>query len=427
MADDMNSSMVFRKGCQDGRMTLYISRREVFDHVTYVDPLDCVIVLKNKDTIKKKVFIRLTCKYRYTSEELEFLGCKIKTKLHEQVFQVYPLPEDEKEKELTGLQRRAIKKFGDDAFPITFNIPPGLPSSITLLQSDNALADDDQEGGKGKSKGNHGGIAWEINAFYADDDKMTGLTRTSFVNFVVRKLVYAEPAGLVDAAPRVKGQKTPLLSSKPIIAEASLAKDLFFHGEPVEVSVNIDNLSYQTVKGVHVAVYQVTSMNMGEKSSRHETLICETHLTQGLPLKRNGTWKETAVLVPTTDTASLKPCLVVDGKLKDEDTCLASTTQLTHSEKDVKMLLVVNYVMKVTVKVLMGTDLPLLLPFTLAHCKPGTGVMRPKRSSSVRSTDGRPRGPDQPDDQAAQPAPELAAPDRPVSYDFLDFDQAALE
>ena len=44
---------------------------------------------------------------------------------------LYP-PLEKQEPNLTKLQERLLKKLGPNAFPFTFNLPPGAPSSVTL-------------------------------------------------------------------------------------------------------------------------------------------------------------------------------------------------------------------------------------------------------------------------------------------------------
>ena len=45
---------------------------------------------------------------------------------------VYPPIEDPKPQLITMLQLRLLKKLGQNAYPFTFTLKPGLPSSVTL-------------------------------------------------------------------------------------------------------------------------------------------------------------------------------------------------------------------------------------------------------------------------------------------------------
>jgi len=62
--------------------------------------------------------------------------------------------------------------------------------------------------------------------------------------------------------------------------------------------------------------------------------------------------------------------LALDGKLKHEDTNLASSTIIRNASQKENLGIIVQYKVKVKLIVAMGGDLAVELPFTLTHPKP---------------------------------------------------------
>nr|XP_060623867.1 beta-arrestin-1-like [Anolis sagrei ordinatus] len=90
------------------------------------------VVLVDPEYLKeRKVFVTLTCAFRYGREDLDVLGLTFRKDLFVANVQAFP-PVPEEKKPLTRLQERLIKKLGEQAYPFTFEIPPNLPCSVTL-------------------------------------------------------------------------------------------------------------------------------------------------------------------------------------------------------------------------------------------------------------------------------------------------------
>ena len=107
------SHRVFKKASPNGKLTIYLGRRDFVDHVSETDPIDGVLLVDpdylagkrvrdicdlfllatKKPQLKKyfgsQIFAQLVCSFRYGREEDETLGLSFKKELtlaDEQVF-----------------------------------------------------------------------------------------------------------------------------------------------------------------------------------------------------------------------------------------------------------------------------------------------------------------------------------------------------
>ena len=66
---DMLESMtvtfrVYKKASNNGRLTLYLGRRDFVDHVTGSDPVDGVVNLDREFLNDKRIIVQLVCSFR---------------------------------------------------------------------------------------------------------------------------------------------------------------------------------------------------------------------------------------------------------------------------------------------------------------------------------------------------------------------------
>lgn len=110
---------------------MYLGKRDFVDHLDKVDPVDGV-VLVDPDYLKdRKVFVTLTCAFRYGREDLDVLGLSFRKDLFIATYQAFP-PMPNPPRPLTRLQDRLLRKLGQHAHPFFFTIPQNLPCSVTL-------------------------------------------------------------------------------------------------------------------------------------------------------------------------------------------------------------------------------------------------------------------------------------------------------
>ncbi|NJI30027.1 hypothetical protein HBI98_22995, partial [Aeromonas veronii] len=127
---------VFKKCAPNGKVTLYMGKRDFVDHVSGVEPIDGIVVLDDEYIRdNRKIYGQVVCSFRYGREEDEVMGLNFQKELFLASEQIYPRPE-KSDKEQTKLQERLLKKLGPNAVPFTFNISTNAPSSVTLQQGE---------------------------------------------------------------------------------------------------------------------------------------------------------------------------------------------------------------------------------------------------------------------------------------------------
>ncbi|CAB1351414.1 unnamed protein product, partial [Coregonus sp. 'balchen'] len=133
----------------------------------------------------RKVFVTLTCAFRYGREDLDVLGLSFRKDLYISTFQAFPAVTTEERKPLSRLQERLLKKLGQHVYPFNFTIPQNLPCSVTL---------------------------------------QPGPEDTGKVQYAPEK---------PGPQPMVETTRSFLMSDRSLHLEASLDKELYYHGEPI--------------------------------------------------------------------------------------------------------------------------------------------------------------------------------------------------
>lgn len=114
---------VFKKSSPNCKLTVYLGKRDFVDHLDKVDPVDGV-VLVDPDYLKdRKVFVTLTCAFRYGREDLDVLGLSFRKDLFIATYQAFP-PTSNPPRPPTRLQDRLLRKLGQHAHPFFFHNTP---------------------------------------------------------------------------------------------------------------------------------------------------------------------------------------------------------------------------------------------------------------------------------------------------------------
>jgi arrestin-2 len=82
---------VFKKTTPNGKITVYLGKRDFIDHGDYCDPVDAVVVLDEEYMRGRKVYGQLTTVYRYGREEDEVMGVKFSKEMALAKEQVFPM------------------------------------------------------------------------------------------------------------------------------------------------------------------------------------------------------------------------------------------------------------------------------------------------------------------------------------------------
>jgi len=358
---------VFKKSSPNGKITVYLGKRDFVDHITNVDPIDGV-VLVDPDYVKgRKVFGHVLAAFRYGREDLDVLGLTFRKDLYIASEQIYPVGNI---RTPTRLQERLIKKLGPNAIPFYFELPPHCPASVTLQPA---------AGDTGKPCG----VDYEFKAFVGDTAEDKPHKRNS-IRLAIRKIMYAPKKEEVQ--PSVEVYKEFVMSPNKLYLEASLDKELYYHGESISVNVHIANNSNRTVKKVKVFVRQFADICLFS-TAQYKCTVAELESEDGCPVGPGFTLSKVYTVKPTLHNNKDKRGLALDGQLKHEDTNLASSTIVSNPSQKENLGIIVQY--KVKVKLCLGTlagELTAELPFILMHPKPEEEVLPISNNVAVSGT-----------------------------------------
>ncbi|NXA48772.1 ARRB1 protein, partial [Nothocercus julius] len=374
------------------QLTVYLGKRDFVDHIDVVDPVDGVVLVDPEYLKERKVFVTLTCAFRYGREDLDVLGLTFRKDLFVANAQAFP-PAPEDRKPLTRLQERLIKKLGEHAYPFTFEIPPNLPCSVTLQPGP-------------EDTGKACGVDYEVKAFCAENLEEKIHKRNS-VRLVIRKVQYApERPG---PQPMAETTRQFLMSDKPLHLEASLDKEIYYHGEPISVNVHVTNNTNKMVKKIKISVRQYADICLFNTAQYKCPVAVEDADDVVAP---SSTFCKVYTLTPFLANNREKRGLALDGKLKHEDTNLASSTLLRDGANKEILGIIVSYKVKVKLVVSRGGDVAVELPFTLMHPKPKEEPAHRdgecRRGARCRAPRAEPLTPRPP--SAPRPVPENEAP-----------------
>ncbi|XP_071762304.1 arrestin 3a, retinal (X-arrestin) [Centroberyx gerrardi] len=350
---------VFKKTSGNGGLTLYLGKRDYIDHVDSVDTVDGVVKLDPKDFGDRKVFVQLACAFRYGSDDLDVIGLSFRKDIWFKQIQIYPAVH---KPTLTPMHDTLMKKAGDNAQPFTFEIPTNLPCSVTLQPG----PDD---------KGKACGVDFEVKTYLAmeADNADEKIEKKDTARLIIRKVQYAP--NQVGAGPKANICKSFMMSDKPVHLEASLEKDLFFHGETIPIKIKVNNESNKTVKKIKITVDQTTDIVLYSADKYTKSVLSQEFEET---VESSGTYDNTLSITPLLADNKEKRGLSLDGRLKDEDTNLASTTVLRQGMEKEVLGILVSYKIKVNLMVagggllggLTSSDVTLEVPLALMHPKP---------------------------------------------------------
>ncbi|XP_044039445.1 arrestin red cell-like isoform X1 [Siniperca chuatsi] len=374
---DKAGTRVFKKSSPNCKLTVYLGKRDFVDHLNHIDPVDGMLLVDPEYLKDRKVFVTLTCAFCYGREDIDVLGLSFRKDLYVSTVQAIP-PLQERKKPLSHLQERLLKKLGQHAYPFNFTIPQNLPCSVTLQPGP-------------EDTGKACGVDYELRAFCAKTVEEKIHQRNS-VHLVIRKVQYApEKPG---PQPMVETSRSFLMSDRSLHLEASLDKELYYHGEPISVNVQVTNNSTKTVKRVKISVHQYADICLFS-TAQYKCPVAQVE--EDDQVSPSATFCQVYTLTPMLGVNREKRGLALDGKLKHEDTNLASSTIVKEGTNKEMMGILVSYRVKVKLVVSRGGDVAVELPFVLMHPKPT----------------------DQPSSQPQSVAPKA---DAPVDTNLIEFD-----
>ncbi|XP_031415504.1 S-arrestin a [Clupea harengus] len=347
-------NIIFKKISRDKSVGVYMGKRDFVDRVKSIDVVDGVILVDPDVLQGKKVYVTLSCTFRYGRDDMDVMGISFRRDIFMSTRQVYPPLQDKEQTIMTKMQEKILKKLGDNAYPFFFEFPDNLPCSVGLQPSSS-------------DTGKHCAVEFEVKSFSAENQDAKVHKRSS-VGLAIRKVQYAPEQD--GPAPSVSTTREFLMSDKPLHLEASLDKETYYHGQPINVRVNIKNTSNKNVRNVIISVDQIATVVLYSNDSYVRTVAIED---SGDSVEAGAGLDKVYKLLPLLAHNRERRGVALDGKLKHEDTNLASSSICKPGVLKEVMGILVSY--RIMVKLIVGgmigsSEVGVEIPFRLMHPKP---------------------------------------------------------
>ncbi|KAK8732287.1 hypothetical protein OTU49_007006 [Cherax quadricarinatus] len=341
---------VFKKPAPNGKLTIYLGRRDFVDHVSSVDPVDGVLVIDTSYLQGRKVFGQLVCSFRYGREEDEVMGLSFQKDLFLASEQIYP----PKEVQPTKLQDRLMKKLGPNSYPFTFKMPENAPPSVTI-----------QPGRE--DEGRPCGVEYYIKVFVGDTEEDRSHKRST-ITLNIRRIQFAPSK--TGRQPCTIVRKDFLMSPGELELEVTLDKQLYYHNDKIAINMIVNNHSNKTVKKIKAAVQQSVDICLFS-GGQYRSTVASVETQEGCPVNPGSSLQKVVYLTPTLSSNMDRRGIALDGHLKNIHTNLASSTLLANPESRDMFGMVISYIVKVKLYLgAMGGEVTAELPFVLMHPKP---------------------------------------------------------
>ncbi|XP_076165871.1 arrestin 1 [Ptiloglossa arizonensis] len=345
---------VYKKCSPNGKISLYLGKRDYIDYLSGIEPVDGVILL-DQDYIDtgRKIWGQLVCSFRYGREEDEVMGLNFQKDLYLISEELHPSAKKTEENP-TKLQERLLRKLGPNAIPFTFKFPPTAPSSVTL------------QPGEGET-GEPCGVSYYVK-IYAGDTETDITHKRSTVTMGIRKIQYTPTKQ--GRQPCTVVRKDFLLSPGDLELEVTLDKQLYYHGERIAVNICVKNTSNKVVKKIKALVQQGIDVVVFQ-NGQFRTVIDAIETQDGCPINPGSNLQKVIYLKPELENNKHRRGIALDGQLKREESELASSTLLVSPDVRDTFGIVVSYAVKVKLYLgALGGELSAELPFILMRPKP---------------------------------------------------------
>ncbi|KAK3876559.1 hypothetical protein Pcinc_018655 [Petrolisthes cinctipes] len=341
---------VFKKAAPNGKLTIYLGRRDFVDHVSAVDPVDGVLVIDPGYLQGRKVYGQLVCSFRYGREEDEVMGLNFQKDLYLASEQIYPPNNIETSK----LQDRLIKKLGANAFPFTFKMPEQAPPSVTIQPG----TDDE---------GRPCGVEYYVKVYVGESEEDRSHKRST-VQLNIRRIQFAPSK--TGRQPCTVVRKDFMFSPGELELEVTLDKQLYYHNEKIAINMTIKNHSNKTVKKVKAAVQQSVDICLFT-GGQYRSTVASVETQEGCPVTPGSALQKVLYLTPALSSNMDRRGIALDGHLKNIHTNLASSTLLANPESRDMFGMIISYTVKVKLYLgAVGGEVTAELPFVLMHPKP---------------------------------------------------------
>ncbi|KAG8037089.1 hypothetical protein G9C98_004411 [Cotesia typhae] len=360
---------VFKKCSPNGKLALYLGKRDFIDYLSGTEPIDGVLLV-DQDYVNsgRKIWGQLVCSFRYGREEDEVMGLNFQKNLFMASEKLYPAAEKKSNVNLTKLQERLLKKLGPNAVAFNFTFPQCSPASVTLQQ------------GAGES-GEPCGVSYYVKIFAGENETDVNHKRST-ICLGIRKVQFAPTKQ--GRQPCTVVRKDFLLSPGELELEVTLDKQIYHHGESISINICVRNNSNKVVKKIKALVQQGIDVVIFQ-NGQFRTVIDAIEMQDGCPISPGSTLQKVIYLKPELENNKHRRGIALDGRLKREEDELASSTLITTPDVRDSFGIIVSYAVKVKLYLgALGGELCAELPFILMRQKSNERVkLMPSESFNV--------------------------------------------
>ncbi|KAF8778757.1 arrestin, lateral eye-like [Argiope bruennichi] len=338
---------VFKKSAPNGKLTVYLGKRDFGDYGDSVEPVEGVVLVDSDYLKDRKVFGQVVTTFRYGREEDEVMGLHFSRQLYLALDQIYPTDHQQEKSEL---QDKLLRKLGDNAIPFTFDLPENAPPSVTLQPGTD-------------ENGSPLGVEYELKLFVAESKEEKPHRRNS-VSMAIRKLQYHHPGPNIRQ-PSSLVSKGFVLSPGKLQLEVTLDKEFYFHGDKIAAQMVVTNHSKKTIRNIKVNVIQNTEVTI--VNGHYHKSVASIETKEGCPIIPGATLTKVFYLLPSADDNLTKRGVALDGMLKEGDTNLASSTLKSADNLGI----IISYMVRVRLYMgAIGGELVADVPFKLTSPPP---------------------------------------------------------
>lgn len=401
---ELRGRQVVKKSSPDSKVTLYMEKREFCDLGSCTEPVEGVVVL-DADQLQpnERLLVALVGRFRYGREEDEILGMTLCREVylgHTQLCHEQPSsprtpqaatgsstaePPKSPGRALYAMQlgpvhRRLMDALGEAAVPFRFEFPRDAPVSTVMQRLT-------------PESGETCGVRYLVRCYTLLDEEETPAQSKSCVNIGIRKVQCAITPRPISAGPRSASltKDFPLNAGK-LVVEASLEKELYFHGEEIVVKINVQNHSQKTVKHIKVSILQVVDICMFSTGRWKVCVATANGSKDDCPVLPGSTVERRVSVTPSLEENRQKYGVFVESYKGDDVLCLASSTIISDHARRNLFGIVVSYEAKV--KVYLGTlsslsgrgEMACFVPFLLMHPRPAESPVDPSPDETLTAT-----------------------------------------
>ncbi|XP_069985946.1 arrestin homolog isoform X2 [Penaeus vannamei] len=394
----MNHAKVFKKTAPNGKLTVYVERRELCIKEDGIQALHGVLFVDANYVKERKVFGQFVLTFRYGREDEEVMGLRFCNEACLQAEQLWPRQNpDEPYKNLTPLQDTLVKRLGAGAVPFTFTVSSLAPPSVTLLPARSYA-------------GAPIGTNYDLRVFVGENPEDKPHKRSSIR--MGMKLYQCAPS-TDRSQPYAAFSKQLLLADGQVEVEATLDKEVYERGENINVNVSVTNHSSRNVRRIKILAVQYVDVAMFS-NGKFKNVVAVIDTTEGCPVSSGSGLKRQFQLTPAR--GAIKNWIALE-EFYDRESALASTVARADPQEKNVFAIYVSYYIKVKLFTsAIGGEVSVKVPFKLMRLHPvdtdtPTNVL-PEPHPVAGEGDPPPEGPQPPPPPPVPPTPPSGAQDQ---------------